>query len=74
MGYSLDVDSKHQLFAETDSKRLLLLFTYDKGILPIARYISNSEINDFVILHRCIILGDKAGFIQILELNTEDDN
>jgi hypothetical protein len=51
-----------------------VILSYLGNILPIARYVCSSEINDFLLLHRCILIGDKAGFLHLLELNTEDPN
>lgn len=59
---------------ETDSKRLLFVFSYDRGLLPIARYLSPCEINDTIIFGGCVITAGKDGNIRILELNTEEKN
>lgn len=52
--------------AQTDNNRLILIFTLEDSILPIARYVNSSEINDLAILHRCVVVGDKKGFIHVL--------
>ena len=66
MGYSLEIDADSCFLAETDSKRLLIVLSYADSMLPIARYVNTSEINDFLMLHRCVIIGDKAGYLHLL--------
>ena len=52
----------------------MIVLSYAGSMLPIARFVNTSEINDFLMIHRCVIIGDKAGYLHLLEFNTEDPN
>lgn len=58
--------------AVTDSYRFIAIYSYDQTITPVARFVNHSEINDFAMLARSVMLGDKAGEITILEYNVEN--
>jgi len=73
-GYSLDINNNHQLLATTDSFRLIVVYNYQINILPVARYVASHEVNDFALMNRCLIYGDKEGKIGVLEFNVENQN